>query len=42
MRDTHGLYNIRPLSPANDEQEENTQVAMILKTRDNIKTQKTS
>ena len=42
MCDIYSLYNTQSLSPANDEQEENTQAAMILKTRDNTKTQETS
>ena len=36
------LQCIYILAPANDEKEENTQAAMILKTRDNTKTQETS
>ena len=42
MRDMYGLYNIQFLSPANNKQEENIQAVMILKTRDNIKTQEIS
>ena len=42
MRDMHGLYNIQSLSPANNKQEENIQVAIILKTKNNIKKQETS
>ena len=42
MRDIYGPYNIQFLSPANNKQEENIQAAIILKTRDNIKIQKTS
>ena len=42
MRDIYSLYNIQFLSPANDKQEENIQAVMILKIRDNIKTQEIS
>ena len=42
MCDMYSLYNIQSLLPANDKQEENTQAAMTLKMRDNIKTQETS
>ena len=38
MRDMYSLHNIQFLSLANNEQEENTQAAIILKMRDNIKT----
>ena len=37
MRDMYSLYNIQFLSLANNKQEENIQVAIILKIRDNIK-----
>ena len=42
MCNIYGLYNIQFLLLANNKQEENTQAAIILKTRDNIKTQETS
>ena len=38
MYNIHGLYNTQSLLPANDEQEENIQIAITLKIKDNIKT----
>ena len=37
MHDIYGLYNTQSLLPANNEQEENIQAAIILKIKDNIK-----
>ena len=42
MRDIYSLYNTQFLLLANNKQEENIQAAIILKTKDNIKTQETS
>ena len=42
MYNIYSPYNIQFLLPANNKQEENIQIAIILKTRDNIKTQETS
>ena len=41
-RDMYGPYNAQFLLPANDKQEGNTQAAITLKIRDDIKTQETS
>ena len=41
MHNIYGMYNTQSLLPANDKQEENIQVAIILKTKNNIKIQET-